>query len=366
MDGREEGGWGERMARWVPLALVLAATVVALFVLRRLVEVLELVAIAMLLALVLRQVVNGLCRFGIKPWMSALLLFGAFLAFGFFVWAVVVPDVIRETQQLLSRAPRELDEAASRSRREQGVFRLLPDLRQIVEQLKGYIAQLDGRLPQLLRRVGPLLFDAVATVFLALFMAIDPGAMVRGLMRLVPAEKRGGVGAFVDDLEVRLRGWIVGTGVAMLFVGGGAGLGLWAIGVPLPVTFGILAGLLNVVPFFGSILGAILPALVALAISPVKALLVAALFLVLNQVDGNLIQPLVMGRQANLHPVLILASFLVFGALLGPAGLLLAVPIAIFLMTLLEHTYLREKPADDGGQGHDGAPGESRLRERGS
>lgn len=120
------------MARWVPLALVLAATVIALFVLRRLVEVLELMAIAMLLALVLRQVVSGLCRFGIKPWMSVLLLFGAFLAFGFFVWAVVVPDVIREAQQLLSRAPRELDEAAARSRREQGVFRLLPDLRQMV------------------------------------------------------------------------------------------------------------------------------------------------------------------------------------------------------------------------------------------
>jgi len=132
LNGREEGGWGERMARWVPLALVLAATVIALFVLRRLVEVLELVALAMLLALVLRQVVSGLCRFGIKPWMSVLLLFGAFLAFGFFVWAVVVPDVIREAQQLLSRAPRELDEAAARSRREQGVFRLLPDLRQMV------------------------------------------------------------------------------------------------------------------------------------------------------------------------------------------------------------------------------------------
>jgi len=230
--------------------------------------------------------------------------------------------------------------------------------------LKEAIAQLDGKIPQLLRRVGPILFDAVATVFLALFMAIDPGAMIRGLMRLVPVEKRGGVEGFLGDLEVRLRGWIVGTGVAMLFVGGGAGLGLWAIGVPLPITFGILAGLLNVVPFFGSILGAILPTLVALAISPVKALLVAALFLVLNQVDGNLIQPLVMGRQAKLHPVLILASFLVFGALLGPAGLVLAVPIAIFVVTLLEHTYLREKP--DGEGQHGPAPGEARVRKRGS
>ena len=365
MDGRGEGGWGERMARWVPLALVLAATVVALLVLSRLVEVLELIAIAMLLALVLRQVVNGLCRFGLRPWMSVLLLFGAFAAVGFFVWTVVVPDVIRETQQLLSRAPRELDEAAARSRQEQGLFRLLPDLRQMVDGLKGYIAQLDGRLPELLRRVGPILFDTVATAFLALFLALDPGAIVRGLLRLVPAQKRGGVEAFLGDLEKRLRGWIVGTGATMLFVGVGAGLGLWAIGVPLALTFGILAGLLNVVPFFGSILGAFLPALVALTISPAKALLVAALFLALNQIDGNVIQPLVMGRQADLHPATILASFLIFGALLGPAGLLLAVPTAIFGMALLEHTYLREGPAVDGEPEHAPAPGGTRIRDRG-
>lgn len=189
--------------------------------------------------------------------------------------------------------------------------------------------------------------------------------MVRGLLRLVPVEKRGGVEAFLGDLEARLRGWIVGTGVAMLFVGVGAGLGLWAIGVPLALTFGVLAGLLDVIPFFGSILGALLPALVALTISPVKALLVAALFLALNQIDGSVIQPLVMGRQADLHPALILASFLVFGGLLGPAGLLLAVPTAIFVMTLLQPAYLREEPADDGGPGHARAPGGPRVRGRG-
>ena len=88
MEGRGEGGWGGRLARWVHLALVLAATVVALFVLSRLVEVLELIAIAMLLALVLRQVVNGLSRFGLRPWMSVLLLFGAFAAGGFLMWTV--------------------------------------------------------------------------------------------------------------------------------------------------------------------------------------------------------------------------------------------------------------------------------------
>lgn len=68
------------------------------------------------------------------------------------------------------------------------------------------------------------------------------------------------------------------------------------------------------------------------------------LFLVINQIEGNVIQPLVMGREADLHPVLVILSFLLLGALLGPAGLLLAVPAVILLMTILNHTVL-DKPS---------------------
>ena len=158
---------------------------------------------------------------------------------------------------------------------------------------------------------------------------------------------------FLSELEERLRGWMVGAGVAMIFVGVTSALGLWLIGIPLPITFGIIAGLLNVVPFLGSILGALLPVLIALTISPVKALLVLALFLVINQIDGNVIQPLVMGHQAQIHPVLVLVSFLLLGAFLGPAGLLLAVPAAILLITILDQVVLdgslREKRREENG-----------------
>ena len=94
-------------------------------------------------------------------------------------------------------------------------------------------------------------------------------------------------------------------------------------------------------------MGALFPALVALTISPIKALLVLVLFLVINQIEGNVIQPLVMGREAALHPVLVILSFLLLGALLGPAGLLLAVPAVILLMTILNHTVLDESSEDE-------------------
>jgi predicted PurR-regulated permease PerM len=107
-------------------------------------------------------------------------------------------------------------------------------------------------------------------------------------------------------------------------------------GLPLPVTFGLLASVLNVVPYLGSTVGTLLPALVALTISPVKALLVVALFVILTQVEGNLLQPVVMERQASPHPAIVLIPLLILGMLLGLVGVLLAVPAAVLSTTVLD------------------------------
>lgn len=128
----------------------------------------------------------------------------------------------------------------------------------------------------------------------------------------------------------------MGTLLVSVFVSVGAGLGLWFLEVPLPLTLGVLAGVLNIVPYLGSTVGALLPALVALTISPVKALLVVRLFIILNQIEGNVLQPQVMGRQIDAHPATILVSLLVLGALLDQiVGALLAVPTAVFAGVLM-------------------------------
>jgi predicted PurR-regulated permease PerM len=128
-------------------------------------------------------------------------------------------------------------------------------------------------------------------------------------------------------------------------VGVSAGVGLWLLGVPSPVTFGLLAGLLNVLPLFGSLLAGALPALLALTISPSKALQVVALFVIINQLDGNVLQPQIIGRQVYVPPALILISILVFGTLLGPiVGTLIALPAAVLVVTLADHLVPDESP----------------------
>jgi len=161
----------------------------------------------------------------------------------------------------------------------------------------------------------------------------------------VPREKRDRVAKILLMVEERLRGWIVGTAMVSLFVGVGGGLGLWILGVPLYISFGLIAGILNVVPYLGSTVGALLPALVALTISPIKAVLVVVLFVALNQIEVYILRPMVMGREVNLHPEMVIVSFLIGGALLGLVGVLLAVP-AVVCATLMEELS-PEVPSED-------------------
>jgi len=235
-------------------------------------------------------------------------------------------------------------------------FGFIPDLSSLIEQLRTYLSQnLYGRLPTLARDVFGVVLNVMAALFLALFLAIRPEEKVQGVARLAPPDKREGFEDFLGELTRRLRGWLVGTGVAMLFVGASSALGLQIIGLPLAITFGLIAGLLNIVPFLGSVLGALPPALVALVTDPASVVWVLVLFVAINQVEGNIIQPLVMGTAARVPPCLVLASFLLLGGFLGPVGLLLAVPAVIVVLTVLDWN-LPDGPTGEDDSREKGAP----------
>jgi len=322
-----------RLTRGAPLAVMLAAT---LYILYELLPVLKLIAIAILLAVVLRTLLRWLQKLVKAPWLAVLILVSLIVGFGIFLVAVIFPSLVDETQQLLVAIPSYLNALTSLSLRLHNSFGFVPDLSQGLTQFRDFANQLLGSFPLLLRQTFGATIELVATLILALYMAYDPSTLIDGILRLVPRRHHRRFNRLLKATGVRLRGWIFGTGIAMLFLGVGTTLGLWALGMPLALSFGVIAGLLEVVPYFGSIAGTFLPALVALTLSPFKFLSVLMLFLVLNQIDAHLVQPLVMGRQVNLHPVVVILTFLVMGKLLGFIGILLAVPAAAVFVTLID------------------------------
>ncbi len=338
MGARDDPGGWRRLTRGAPLAVLLAA---GLLIAYELLAELELIAVAMLMALVLRSIARVPKMFGAPPWAAATITLGVVGAAGAVFWLVMLPSFLRQAQTLVLAAPAYLDSLSELSARLHDRARFVPDLSTDVGRLRDLLSPMLDSLPLLLTNLTYVTLQAIATVVMALYMAYDPGPLVSGALRLVPVDNRRDVKGLLRNLEVRLRGWVLGTGIAMLVVGGLAGLGLWVLGAPLPLLFGVTAGLLEIVPYFGPVVGALLPTLVALALSPVEALLVAGLFLLIHLLDANLIQPQVMGRQVHLHSVVVIIAFLFLGKLLGFVGLLLAVPAAAFLATLADEMISR-------------------------
>ncbi|WP_427157138.1 AI-2E family transporter [Aliinostoc sp. HNIBRCY26] len=329
-----------RLTRGAPLAVILA---VVFYIIYKLLSVLELIAIAALIALVLRTLLRFLQKLVKSHDVAVIVLIGLIIGFGLLLTTIVIPNAISEVQNLLTTLPAYLNTLTGDVEQLRHKFTFIPDISQSLIQLRNFINQLLGGVPIFLGQAFNFTLELVATVILALYMAYDPKSLVNGISRLIPRRHHQRFRRVLKACQTRLRGWIFGTGIAMIFLGTGAAFGLWILQIPSAFAFGIIAGLFEIIPYFGSIVGTFLPALVALSISPIKLVFVLILFLVLNQIDAHIVQPLVMGQQVNIHPVMVIVTFLVMGKLFGLIGVLLAVPAAAIIVTLIDEFALKSE-----------------------
>jgi predicted PurR-regulated permease PerM len=117
-------------------------------------------------------------------------------------------------------------------------------------------------------------------------------------------------------------------------------LGLWLVGVPSPIALGVIAGLLDFVPFFGPIVAAIPGVLLGFQDSPQTALYAALVYLAVQQLEGNVLQPLAQRWAVHIPPASSLLAVVAFGLLFGIVGILFAVPLAVVTMVLVRKLYV--------------------------
>jgi predicted PurR-regulated permease PerM len=207
-----------------------------------------------------------------------------------------------------------------------------------------------GELGQsMLGRVGSFvmgLFGVIAHTLLVLaggvYLAAQPKLYRSGILKLFPKEKRDLVADAYDQSGEALRLWLVGTLVSMSIVGIFTGLGLWLIGVPSALALGLLAGLLEFVPIVGPVAAAVPAILIAFSQSTELALWTLALFVGLQQVESNVIQPVVQRYALDLPPALLLFSVVAGGTLFGIIGVLFAAPLTVVAFVLVKRLYVRE------------------------
>ena len=199
-----------------------------------------------------------------------------------------------------------------------------------------------SRIGSFAMSIGSGIADLLLVLVGGVYLAAQPALYRRGLAKLVPERGRGLAELALDDAGKALRLWLVGRLVAMAVVGLLTGLGLWLIGVPAALTLGILAALLDFVPYIGPIIAAAPAILLAFLVGPETALWTAGLYLLVQQVEGNIVDPLVQQRAVYLPPALLIFSLFAGGLLFGMAGVILAAPLTVVLFVLVKRLYVRE------------------------
>lgn len=179
-------------------------------------------------------------------------------------------------------------------------------------------------------------------LLLGVFMALEPELYTRGLLRLVPPRHRDLASSTMSDAGKALRGWLKGQGVAMVFVGVATGAGLAFLGIPLALILGVIAGVLAFVPFLGPIASGLLAILLAFVEGPRAVAYVAALMIVIQQIEGNLLEPFIQRWAVQLPPVLGLISVVIFSSLFGIAGVLFATPLMVVVVVLVKRLYIEQ------------------------
>ena len=306
-----------------------------------------------LIAVLLRHVAMVVCRLLPLPPGAGVGIVVLGLVVLLVTFTVVVgPRIAEQVGQLgasLANAARELD--VYLQDRDWGRF-LIERLGQGAQGVQDFdlVGALTGTVSTLIGAAA----NVVVIVTVAIFLSIDPGLYRRGALHLVPLPRRERAGEVLDALGRGFWLWIVGQGIDMLFVGLAVGLGLWAIGVPLPVPLAVIAGVTNVVPYLGPFIGAAPAVLIAFAHDPTLAAWTALLFLVVQQLEGNVLQPVIQKRATALPPVLTILAVVGFGVLFGLVGVLVATPLLLVILITVRMLYVEDALGDRGEDGREG------------
>ncbi|AFZ66560.1 AI-2E family transporter [Deinococcus peraridilitoris] len=213
-------------------------------------------------------------------------------------------------------------------------------LAQVGEQAVGIAS---GALSQTLSVTASLLTSfafAVIALILILFTLARPGPLVQGLLGAIPQGYRQRTKNVAERVLQQLGAWGRSVLLVMLIVGVVMGLGLYLLGVENWLLYGVLAALGELIPNIGPILAVLPPVLFTLAEDPDKALWVALLALVVQQLESHVLTPFVLGGAAHMHPVSVTVGVLIFGSVFGVIGAFLTVPFMIILKAVYEEFYL--------------------------
>ncbi len=314
--------------------LGLLAIVISLYVLWQIRQILLLIFAAVILATALNKLARRFQRAGMRRGFAVLLVISIFLAVivGFF-W-LIVPPFIEQFQELTVRVPRGVERLDTwldqlETRIPSQLVPYVPDLNNLSKQAQPLVNRVVGSSFAFVSGSLEVILKILLVLVLTGMFLANPDSYRQVFIRLFPSFYRRRVDGIVHECEDALGGWMAGAAIAVFVVGLMSAIGLSILRVPAALALAVLAGFMNLIPNLGPTISVVPAIAIALLDSPVKSLLVLALYFFIQQAESNFITPIVMAHQVSLLPAVTLISQLFFVTFFGFLGLFLALPLTV-------------------------------------
>ena len=303
--------------------------------------------LTILLSIILSAPVNYLARRG---WPRMWGVIAVIVVIGGVFWLLglaLVPAVETQSREFAEAFPTLLDEALVLANQAQSFFGLGTQIGLDPESLARVGREfLTGSAVSTAAGVGLTAATVVSlgvVVFIStIYLVIRPEPWVNGFVSLFPAGWRQRTREVLQTLYQTVQRWFLGQLAAMTFIGVFWAISLSLIGVPFALLIGIFSGLISFIPYLGALISISVPVLLALISDPFTVVWVILAFVIIQQIEGNILQPIVMSRAVDLHPALVVFAILVMGTLFGLIGVFLAVPLVAVLQVLVRELWVQK------------------------
>ncbi|WP_052134414.1 AI-2E family transporter [Sphingomonas sp. 37zxx] len=325
-----------RVVRNTLIVLLLVGTAILL---TQLSFVFLLIFAAILLATLIRSAALPFLRMGLPDTPATLLglaaiiallwlagsLFGAQLGEQFTIVGSQLPDAIARAQQWAARIP------LARS-----MLSNTPDIQNVAGRVLTFAFGAVGAVTNL-----------VLVVIAAIYLALQPKLYADGVALLFPKDEGPRVSEALRASGLAMRKYLLAQFFTMAVVGILVGVGLTFVGVPSAAALGVIVGLANFVPLVGPFVGAVPGVLLAFAQGPETGLMATAVYMIAQQLEGNLLTPLVQRFAVSIPPALLLFALAGLGSLFGVLGVIVSAPLAVVLYTLVTMLWTRDALGHD-------------------
>jgi predicted PurR-regulated permease PerM len=347
-----------RITRWVLISFLTIVLFFALWLIR---DIVMLILTAIIFAVLLTSPIRFFTRLNIRRPLAVLLTIILVIFLISLTITVVLPPLLEQISTLVSQtipsATRQLQEQLKPevlTARYPFLEGLLQDVdlqttfNQISSQVVERVATFTSQLFPFVGSVLSTVLSILIIIFLSLYFVADPKTHTDGMIQLFPKSYRPRAHEIMVQLFHAIRHYLRAQLVLMLLIGVSTGIMLAILGVPLYSALGTITGLFSFVPNFGPLIALVPVLAVAIINTPDKILLIVVVFYILQFVQSQIITPLLLGQGVNLPPAIILLSQIIAGIFFGFLGLLLAVPLAAIIVTLIREIYIRDILGDRG------------------